>query len=143
MSTSLTQPTDMAPVAGRARSSRLGLAAARVFAVLHALAGLTGVVVFTLVMPEEALWVHPVVDTGVIVLKVAVCALLLVGALWPRLDSDRRRRLLMLAVLGSVTFGLVKLFVYDERESFVFFVVDALLLALLVLARPRVGSEAS
>ena len=83
------------------------------------------------------------IDTGVIVLKIAVCALLLVGALWPRLDSDRRRRLLMLAVLGSVTFGLVKLFVYDERESFVFFVVDAILLALLVLARPRVGREAS
>lgn len=142
MSTFLTRAsTDVAPAEGRARTSRLALRTARVVAVLHAVLGLTGVVLFTLVMPEEALWIHPVVDTGVILLKVAVCALLLVGALWPALDSGRRRRLLMVAVVGSVAFGLVKLFAYDEPEALAFFVVDAILLALLLLARPRVAAR--
>ncbi|WP_404381570.1 hypothetical protein LL946_13755 [Knoellia locipacati] len=138
MSTFLTRASvDEAPVEGRAPSTRLALGAARGVGVVHALLGLAGVVLFTVVMPEEALWVHPVVDTGVVVLKVAVSALLLVGALWPGLAPDRRHRLLGFAVLGSVVFGLVKLTVYDEQEALAFFVIDALLVVLLVLARPR------
>lgn len=140
MSTSLARPAAAGvPAEGRARTSQLALRAARVVAVVHAVLGVTGLVLFTLVMPEEALWLHPVVDTGVIVLKLAVCALLLVGALRPRLDAVHRRRLLTTAVLGSVAFGLVKLTAYDEREALVFFALDALLLVLLALARPRAG----
>ena len=112
-------------------------------AAVHAVVGLTGLVLFTLVMPEDALWVHPVLDTGVIVLKLVVSGLLLAGALWPALDAQRRRQLLLVAVLGSVVFGLVKLTAYHEREALAFFAVDALLLVLLLLARGRAGRQDS
>lgn len=144
MSTSLARTTaDEVPAEGRAGSSRWALRAARVVAAVHAVVGLTGLVLFTLVMPEDALWVHPVLDTGVIVLKLVVSGLLLAGALWPALDAQRRRQLLLVAVLGSVVFGLVKLTAYHEREALAFFAVDALLLVLLLLARGRAGRQDS
>lgn len=143
MSTSLNQATTIQTTANEGASTRLALGAARLVAVLHSLLGLSGVALFTVVMPEEALWIHPVLDTGVIALKLAVCVLLLVGALWPGQSAARRRRLLAVAVLGSAAFGLVKLSAYGEQEALVFFAVDALLLALLVLSRPRTGRGAS
>lgn len=111
------------------------LVAARVFAGLLGAIQLAGVVLFLLLVPEEAVWVGPWVDVPVVSLLVGGALLKLAVALGPGLEPRRRVGLGLVAFAVGVAVTLVKIPVYDEPEGVLFLAFDAVLLALLLLAR--------
>lgn len=111
------------------------LAAARVLAGLVGAITLAGLVRFTLVVPEEAVWVGPWVDVPVVALMIVAALLKVTVALAPGMDADRRIGLGLLAVGLGMAVTLVKIPAYDEPEGVVFLGVDLVLVALLLLAR--------
>lgn len=111
------------------------LAAARVLAGLVGAITLAGLVRFTLVVPEEAVWVGPWADVPVVALMIVAALLKVTVALAPGMDADRRIGLGLLAVGLGMAVTLVKIPAYDEPEGVVFLGVDLVLVALLLLAR--------
>lgn len=119
----------------------VALVAARVFAGVLGAIQLAGVVLFLLLAPEEAVWVGPWVDVPVVSLLVGGALLKLAVALGPGLEPRRRVGLGLVAFAVGVAVTLVKIPVYDEPEGVLFLAFDAVLLALLLLARRSVRSS--
>lgn len=113
----------------------LSLAAARVLAGLFGAVTLAGVVMFTLVVPEEAVWVGPWVDVPVVSAMIAAALLKVTVAVGPGMDADRRIRLGLLAACVGAAVTLIKIPVYDEPEGVLFLGAEVLLAALLMRAR--------
>ncbi|MFP5335408.1 MAG: hypothetical protein ACLGIV_08850 [Actinomycetes bacterium] len=110
------------------------LIAARVVAGLLGGAELAGVTYFTLVAPEEAVWVGPWLDIPIVALMVVGAALQLGLALLPGLSATRRIVMGFVAAGLGIAVTLVKIPLYDEPEGVLFIGFDALLLVLLALA---------
>lgn len=117
------------------------LVAARVFAGLVATMQLAGVFYFVFLARDEAVWVGPWVDVPVVALMVGGMLLKLATAVGPGLDPHRRIGLGLVAVAVGIAVTLFKIPVYDEPEGVTFLALDAVLLALLLLARR--GARAS
>jgi hypothetical protein len=116
------------------RRSGVLLVAARVVAGALAVVQLAGVFFFTVMAPEEAVWLGPLVDIPVVGLMVLGMLLKLACAVWPGLAARRRIVVgLAGAALGIVT-TLVKIPLYDEPEGVTFLVADLVVVALLLLA---------
>lgn len=111
------------------------LGAARVLAGLFGAITVAGFVMFTFVVPEEAVWVGLLVDIPVVGALLAAAVLKLVVAVAPAVEADRRIRLGLLAAGLGAAVTLVKIPVYDEPEGILFLGVEALLVALLLRAR--------
>lgn len=126
----------------------VGLAAARIFAGLLGLSKAAGITYFTLLAPEEAIWLGPWIDIPTVGTLFTITVLLLVVALSPRLTAGRRIGIGLLAVGLDVAVTMVKIPLYDEPEGVTFLALDAILLTLLLLARrvrcapPRAGTHA-
>ncbi|MFK5645236.1 hypothetical protein ACI3ET_01790 [Ornithinimicrobium sp. LYQ121] len=116
-------------------TSTKALLAARVLAGLMGVVQLAGASFFLFVAPEEAVWLGPSVDVPVVGIMLIGFALKLVFALWPGLPVSRRTMVGLAAVTFGMVVTLLKIPLYDEPEGVVFLAVDALLLALLLLAR--------
>ena len=112
----------------------LGLGAARVVAGLIGAMQLAGAGYFLVVAPEQAVWLGLGIDIPVLTVLFAGILLKLVTALAPGLQQDRRIRLGLAAVGVSVLATLIKIPLYDEPEGVTFLALDAVLLALLLLA---------
>lgn len=113
----------------------VALAAARVLAGLFGAITLAGFVMFTFVVPEEAVWVGLLVDVPVVGAMLAAAFLKLAVAVAPGMDADQRIRLGLLAAGLGAAVTLVKIPVYDEPEGILFLGVEVLLVALLLRAR--------
>jgi hypothetical protein len=111
--------------------------AARVLAGLMGLVQLAGAFFFLVLAPEEAVWLGPAVDIPVVGLMLTGFVLKLVFALWPRLSVDRRTRLGLTAVAIGMVVTALKIPLYDEPEGVYFLAVDAVLGALILLARRK------
>lgn len=74
------------------------LAAARIFAGLFGLSKAAGITYFTLIAPDEAIWLGPWIDIPAVGTLVTVTVLLLAVALAPRLTAGRRIGIGLLAV---------------------------------------------
>lgn len=117
------------------------LLSARVLATAFGLFQLAGVFLFTVLAPEEAVWLGPLIDVPVVALMVLGMLLKVVCGVWPRLPDERRILLGLAGVLIGISITLVKIPLYDEPEGAIFLAVDAvLLLLLLLLARRRLGA---
>lgn len=120
------------------RPSRLStvlLWTARLLLGVLGLAGLAGAIYFTFFASPEDGGVTTGFDWFVAVWKIAVSVGFVAVAVAPRVSRALRVKLATWLLLADVVFGLVKVFGYDERESLVFLVVDAVLLALLQVVR--------
>jgi len=113
----------------------VALVATRTFAGLIGTIQLAGVVYFVFLAREEAVWVGPWIDVPVVALLVGGVLLKLTIAVGPGLDAHHRIGLGLVAVAVGIGVTLVKIPVYDEPESVTVLVLDAVLLALLLLAR--------
>ena len=116
-------------------SRNVALAGARVLAGLLGGLQLAGAVFFLVIAPEEAVWVGPAVDVPIVGLLLSGVLLKLCVALLPGLSPTRRIVMGFFAVAIGITVTLVKIPLYDEPEGVLFLAFDALLLALLFLAR--------
>lgn len=115
---------------------------ARILLVVAGLVGLAGATYFTFFASPADGGVVTTFDWFVAAWKYVVCAGFLVVALAPGLTRARRIELGLWFVLADVIFGLVKLFGYGETEALGFFVGNAVLAGLLLLARhPRSAAE--
>lgn len=123
--------TTSAPATGR----NVALVVTRIVAGLVGTVQLAGAVFFIFLAPEEAVWVGPWVDVPIVALLMAGVLLKLTVAVGPGLDPRRRISLGLVAVAVGVAVTLFKVPVYDEPEGVTFLVFDAVLLALLLLAR--------
>ena len=129
ITTTTTDPTTDPHLRNRA------LAAARIVAGILGCSQLVGVVYFVAIAPEEAVWVGPWVDVPVVALMVAGILLKIAVALVPGLPALRRITMGLGAVAIGMIVTLVKIPVYDEPEGVLFLAFDAVLLAILLLAR--------
>jgi hypothetical protein len=118
------------------------LVAARVLAAALALFQLAGVVFFTVLAPEEAIWLGPLIDVPVVGLMVVGMLLKLACGVWPGLLPERRILLGLAGVALGFATNLVKIPLYDEPEGVVLMAVDTVLLVLLLLVRRELGSSA-
>ena len=119
----------------------VALVATRVFAGLLGATQLAGAVFFLFLAPEEAIWRGPWVDVPVVGLLLVGALLKLTISVGPALDPHRRIGLGLVAVAIGVAVTLVKIPVYEEPEGVVVLAFDAVLLALLLLARRGAGSR--
>jgi len=117
----------------------VALVATRIFAGLLGTMQLAGAAFFLLLAPEEAIWRGPWVDVPVVGLLLVGALLKLAISVGPALDPHRRIALGLVAVAIGVAVTLVKIPVYDEPEGVLFLAFDAVLLALLLLARRGAG----
>lgn len=124
--------TTTAPVAVR---RNVALLTARVVAGILGAVQLTGATYFTVVAPEEAVWVGPWVDVPVIALLLTGVLLKLAVAVGPGLTPRRRVNAGLTAIAIGIAITLVKIPLYDEPEGVTFLAADGVLLALLLLAR--------
>lgn len=113
----------------------VALTTARVFAGILGSLQLAGAAFFLFLAPEEAVWVGPWVDVPVVAALLGGALLKLAVSVGPGLTAESRIRLGLLAVGIGVAVTLIKIPVYDEPEGVVFLALDAVLLALLLLAR--------
>lgn len=113
----------------------VALVATRFVAGLLGASQVAGAVFFVLLAPEEAVWLGPLIDVPVIALLLGGALLKLTVGLWPGLDPHRRIGLGLVAVAVGVVVTLVKIPLYDEPEGVLFLGFEAVLLALLLLAR--------
>lgn len=118
-----------------ARRRNVALLAARVFAGVLGSVQLAGAIFFVFLAPEQAVWVGPWVDVPVVALLLTGVLLKLAVAVGPGLDPHRRIVLGLVAVGIGVAVTVFKIPVYDEPESVPFLALDAVLLALFLLAR--------
>ncbi|MVA76377.1 hypothetical protein GC722_10125 [Auraticoccus sp. F435] len=126
--------TTTTAVPATARQPRT-LVAARVLAGLVGAVQLAGAIFFLGLAREEAVWIGPLVDVPVVALTLTTIALKLVFALAPGIRPARRITVGLLAVALGVVLTVVKVAVYDEAAGGVFLAVDAVVVALLLLAR--------
>jgi FtsH-binding integral membrane protein len=127
--------TSQAPAARSSRRSSPTLWTARSLLFLIGVVGLAGAAYFTFYAPPAEGGVVTAFDWFVAVWKIVVSLGFLVVALAPGMPAERRLNVATWLLLADVIFGLVKLFGYQERESLVFFAVDAVVLAVVYLAR--------
>jgi hypothetical protein len=111
------------------------LITARVVAGVVGVVQLAGVGYFTLLSPEDAVFLGPMVDLPIVGTMVVGMLLKLVCALWPRLSVSHRITLGLTAVAIGVVTTLIKIPLYNEPEGVIFLIAEAVLLALLLLAR--------
>lgn len=132
-----TTTTRTVPVARR----NVALVAARVFAGLFGASQVAGAAFFLLLAPEEAVWLGPWLDVPVIALLLGGALLKLTVAVGPGLDPHRRIGLGMVAAAVGIAVTLIKIPLYNEPEGVVVLAFDAVLLALLLLARRSARSS--
>lgn len=110
------------------------LVAARVVAGLRGTVQFAGAIFFSLIAPDEPVWVGPWLDVP----NRGVDSVTGFSETWVGLPAgaDREQAMTMgfLAVALGVAVTLVKITVYDDPEGVVFLLFDAILLGLLTLA---------
>jgi hypothetical protein len=116
------------------RSRNLALVSARVVGGLIAALQLAGGGFFLLLASDDAVWLGPWVDVPVLTALFAGALLMLAMAVAPKLTPHRRIRVGLVAVGLGVISSLIKSALYDGPESLTFLAVDAVVLALLLLA---------
>ena len=116
------------------RPRNVALVAARAVGGLGAALQLAGAAFFLLVASQDAVWLGPWVDVPVLAGLFTAVLLKLFMALAPGLSPGRRIRVGLLAVGLGVVPSAMKVALYDGPESLPFLAVDAVVLALLVLA---------
>lgn len=129
--TSTTEIRSTTAAAGR----NIALVVARVFAGALGLMQLSGAVFFLFIAPQEAVWKGPWLDVPVVAIMITGMLLKVAIAIVPRLASRLRISLGLVAVSLGVAITLIKIPVYEEPEGVLFLVLDAILLAMLLLAR--------
>lgn len=128
----MTITTTTSPLATR---RNVALVATRVFAGLVGAMQLGGVFYFIFLAREDAVWLGPWIDVPIVALLVAGVLLKLTVAVGPGLKPHRRIGLGLVAVAIGIAVTLFKIPMYDEPEGVTVLVFDAVLLALLLLAR--------
>lgn len=118
-----------------ATARNVPLTTARVVAGALGVVQLAGVGYFTLMSPEDAVFLGPALDIPIVGTMVLGMLLKLVCALWPRLSVSRRITVGLMAVAIGVVTTLMKIPLYDEPEGVTFLVAEGVLLALLLRAR--------
>jgi hypothetical protein len=111
------------------------LGAARVLLGLAGLFGGAAASYFTFFAPVGHGAVSTAYDWFVAIWKILLSIAMVAVAVAPGLTPGRRTQLAIWLVLTDVVFGLVKLFGYHETSSFAFFIVDAVVLVLLGIAK--------
>ncbi|GAA5165617.1 hypothetical protein [Ornithinimicrobium tianjinense] len=124
---------------GAAVRGRRLLLSARVLATAFGLFQLAGVFFFTVLAPEEAVWLGPLIDVPVVAVMVLGMLLKVACGVWPRLSDERRIRVGLAGAIIGIAITLLKIPLYDEPEGVIFLAVDAGLLVLLLLARRKLG----
>lgn len=113
----------------------VAMVAARAFAGVLGAMQLAGMIFFLFLAPEEAVWRGPWIDVPIVALLLGSVLLKLTVSVTPGLEPDRRIGLGLVAVAVGVAVTLIKIPVYDEPEGVAILAFDAILVALLLLAR--------
>jgi FtsH-binding integral membrane protein len=127
--------TTHAPTVQQSGLSSLTLWAARSLLFVLGVVGLAGATYFTFFAPPAEGGVVTPFDWFVAIWKMVVSLGMVIVALAPRMPQRRRLGVATWLLLADVVFGLVKLFGYQERESLVFFAINAVVLAVIYAAR--------
>jgi hypothetical protein len=118
-------------------ASMVLLGAARSLLGVAGLFGFAAAGYFTFLAPAGQGAVTTPYDWFVAIWKILLSLAMVAVAVAPRASRLRRIQLGSWLVITDLVFGLVKLVGYHESSSLAFFVIDAIILALLVAARRR------
>ena len=117
--------------------SRVLIALARVLLLLLGAVGLAGATYFTFFASAAEGGVSTGFDWFIALWKLVVSVGMIIAAVWPRLERDRRIGLALGLVLADLVFGVIKIVGYEETESLAFSGASLALFGLLLFLRHR------